>query len=127
MRKYYALFFFSIFLFSTTQFSELLKMPLLIEHFQEHKQWDEHLSLIGFLYMHYVEDDPQYADHERDMQMPFKVITTNSGTMLSFIIESHQLFNVPIVHFKKQKQLISADDFVYSSLYLSSIWQPPRA
>lgn len=127
MRKYYAFFFISIYLLSTTQFSELLKVPVLIEHFKEHQQWDKDLSVIGFLFMHYVEDDPQYADHDRDMQMPFKVINTNAMSMVSFIVQATQIFATPIIHFKKQKQRLTSDDFAYSSLYLSSIWQPPRA
>ena len=127
MLKYYAFFFISIYLFSTTPFSELLKAPLLLEHFKEHQQWDKDLSVIGFLYMHYVEDDQQYADHDRDMEMPFKVINANAMSMLTFIVQAPQIFANPIIHFKKQKQKLSSDDFAYSSLYLSSIWQPPRA
>lgn len=127
MRKYYALFFFSIFLFSTTQFSELLKLPLLFEHFQEHQQWDKTISFSNFLYIHYVEDDIPTPDHDRDMEMPFKMIHTNAMTFASFIVEFSQQFVIPIAHFKKQKQKLTSNDFTYASLYLSSIWQPPKA
>lgn len=126
MRKYYAFLFISIYLFSTTQFSELLKVQVLIEHFQEHQQWDKAMSFSSFLYMHYVEDDVPAPDHDRDMQMPFKMIHSNAMTFVSFIVETPQLFINSIVHFEKQKQILPSDDFGYASLYLSAIWQPPQ-
>lgn len=56
----------------TTELHELIKLPVLFEHFAEHKQRDNKVSFTDFLSMHYWGDDQNDDDNERDMQLPFK-------------------------------------------------------
>lgn len=101
-------------------------MPDLIQHFQEHQQWDKDISFTTFLYMHYVEDDHGYADDERDMQMPFKIVSNNAMSIFSFIIPATQYFITQEIFFETQLRKLYQHDFFYSSSFQTNIWQPPR-
>ncbi len=57
------------YLVSFTEFRELLRLPLLVEHYQEHKDQVAGLSFIEFLVMHYETDVPH---DDTDMSLPFK-------------------------------------------------------
>ena len=111
---------------STTQLSELLKLPILIEHYMEHKQENKDLSFLGFLEMHYAHGSPHDADYEKDMKLPFKTITISNIVSISFCSPIPQFKQNPVVYFKNEKQQFSDYSFAYSSAFLSSIWQPPR-
>jgi hypothetical protein len=56
-----------------TPVGQLLKLPLLIEHFIEHQQ-QHGVSLLAFLQDHYTENHHD-ADLPEDEQLPFKNIT----------------------------------------------------
>jgi hypothetical protein len=58
----------------TTELHQLLKLPVLFEHYAEHKQRDQKVSFITFLSMHYWGNDLNDDDNDRDMQLPFKKI-----------------------------------------------------
>ena len=59
---------------SATPVGELFKLPVLIEHFQEHRRETPDMTLIGFFILHYFSGDVRDADYERDMQLPFKTV-----------------------------------------------------
>ena len=54
MKQFYAISFLFIFLSANTAFGELLKLPLLIQHYTEHKQDETAISFIHFLAEHYT-------------------------------------------------------------------------
>jgi hypothetical protein len=57
------------YLVSFTEFSEVLRLPLLVEHYTEHKNKVNDLSFWEFLVMHYETD---VAHDDQDMSLPFK-------------------------------------------------------
>lgn len=57
------------YLISFTEFSEVLRLPLLVEHYTEHKSKVNDLSFWRFLVMHYETD---VAHDDTDMSLPFK-------------------------------------------------------
>lgn len=63
-----------IYLAASTPVGELLKFPVLIEHFREHCREKTDTSVIGFIVLHYFSGSPRDADYERDMQLPFKTL-----------------------------------------------------
>lgn len=50
----------------------MLKIPVFFAHVQEHMAEHRYGSLWGFITEHYFSGDVQDADHERDMELPFK-------------------------------------------------------
>lgn len=113
-------------MFANTELSELFKLPALISHYIEHKQEDKNLSFWQFLCIHYAHGNVKDADYDKDMKLPFKthdncvasIVCIAAPTTLSFVIK-------PVYHCT-EKQNFYIKDFQFSSLYLSSIWQPPK-
>jgi hypothetical protein len=60
---------------SATELHQLLKLPLLIQHYIHHQSKDPSLSFLAFLKIHYT--DPQHPndnDDREDNELPFKSI-----------------------------------------------------
>ena len=95
-------------------------MPLLIEHFGEHKSLVEEMSFVQFLVMHYKTDIPH---DDQDMSLPFKDCSHSVSVPMV----------LPVLKMTLTEQLkINQRDF--QSFYLrhepellaSDIFQPPR-
>ena len=128
MKKMFAIFCLSIYLISTTEFSQLLKFPLLIEHFGEHKAKDPNMTFVGFLVLHYndhLNGHPLDDDYEQDKNLPFIMHTTPLSLVcvppqsVSFLVKTN------IYKGDKSKFPLENDLFI-DSILLSSIWQPPK-
>lgn len=100
-------------------------MPVLVQHFIEHKEKDDHISFIAFLHMHYAHNDLKDADYEKDMKLPFKS-AENTHSTVSFHLPASNLKQDITLHFKEKKQQFPLYNFTYTSAFLSAIWQPPR-
>ena len=57
-----------------TAIREVLKIPQLISHFDQHHALNPQISFIDFLEMHYYGEDLDDNDDEEDMKLPFKKI-----------------------------------------------------
>ena len=55
----------TIYLFSFTEVKEVLKIPALIEHYQEHKSENKNISIIGFIALHYLSGSQKDSDYEK--------------------------------------------------------------
>lgn len=115
------------YLFSTTELHQLLKLPIVFQHYKEHKAWNSGISFLDFLDMHYMHGSPQYADYDQDMQLPFKSFDKCLTASIPVIVPQNIKIAVhQPVKIKKQTRFVLVDDFI-PSLYLSRIWQPPKA
>lgn len=72
MKKFSAIFVLSIYLLSAFPFSELLKVNVLVQHYQETSMKNGPVAFLDFLVMHYITDDGNKMDDDRDMELPFK-------------------------------------------------------
>ncbi|KFF11290.1 hypothetical protein N6B72_01115 [Chryseobacterium soli] len=124
MRKFISIILLSFYLVSTTELYQLLKIPVLIEHFMEHKEQNAEMTLMSFLKMHY--DHPvKDADYQTDQKLPF--IVHSSPLTLLFTISPNITFEV-----KKQiitdhhEKIYSYDEPFYDKDAINSIWQPPK-
>src|SRR6202035_713813 len=128
MKSLISISFIFLYLFSTTELGELLKLPLLVHHYFEHEEEHDHISILSFLKEHYAElhktESKQHADHHK--QLPFKshdhgFISGNTSIVpRTFnVTESVVLNRVKSVSFPKES--------AFHSHFLSDIWQPPRA
>ena len=115
-------------LFTGTPLQQLLKLPVLVQHYFEHKQTNSALSFAGFLKLHYFEEeeDEDDTDYGRDSQLPFKSMA---------LIVSPALLNVPAVtryeltakpEVNTYQSYSPVSKILIPSQYLSSIWQPPK-
>lgn len=109
------------YLVSFTEFREILRLPLLLEHYGDHKNQVAEMSFLEFLVMHYETD---VAHDDTDMSLPFK----DCGHSLS----------VSIVLLPSQKMSLSdpaeINGSAFHSFYLehepklltADIFQPPK-
>lgn len=130
MRRVLAILFLSVYLISTTELGQLLKFPMLVEHYFEHKEKNPQINVMEFLALHYegnhLENHPHDEDYEHDQQLPFIVhIDVLSVSFVltppfSFEIETRKLVG-------KEPKALPFDDTFSDNNYLSTIWQPPKA
>lgn len=126
MRNLCSIWLLTIYLCSTTQLGELLKLPILIEHFIEHRQQDPYFSLGSFLNMHYLADTVIDDDYSRDMELPFKTISPALTVAASFTLPDidYSLALKPVVKIIKEEQ--PRYNVMLRSNYFNTIWQPPK-
>jgi hypothetical protein len=76
---------------------QLCKVPVLFEHFYEHQQRDPGISIGRFMAMHYLGEDDNDDDTDRDMQLPFKKVNHQHVIQYQCCVPVQQLvFRAPI-------------------------------
>lgn len=115
-----------IYLFSTTELHQFLKLPALVSHFAEHHQENPKLSLWQFLCIHYAHGDVMDADRDKDLKLPFKSFDNCNNTNLISLLPE---LKFSLVEFFSPETTIELPNYYSSFLgasYLDSIWQPPK-
>ncbi|HEY9341139.1 MAG TPA: hypothetical protein VIQ23_06130 [Hanamia sp.] len=125
MKKLFAISFLFIYLFSTTELHQLLKAPLLIEHFMEHREENKDITLWQFLYAHYAGDYVKDADYDKDMKLPFKTHSNCVSSFSNVYLPSAKVSIEKPIQFLQKNSFVTKDQFLPTS-FLSNIWQPPR-
>ena len=126
MKKLIAIFFLLGYLFSSTEAKQLCKIPVIFQHYAEHRLENNHLSLLAFLDMHYLHGSPFDQDYDRDMKLPFKT----TGDVFSFFPIPVDCMNVeltmdcPQISLQFINKIPSSRDLGVS--WVQNIWQPPR-
>lgn len=72
MKRTAGIFLLSIYLFSFAEVHNLVKIPVLFQHFKEHKQEDPSISFWDFIRIHYMDPIVVDDDYQRDQQLPFR-------------------------------------------------------
>lgn len=104
-------------------------MPLLVEHYQAHKRSDKNLTLIGFFYEHYINNNASDPDYKADMQLPFKThnpyIAVNLASARCVQPNEYDWLNTNIFD-AFETSYPRYNPMGISSIYLTNIWQPPK-
>ena len=105
---------------------ELIKLPLLFQHYFEHKAINEEITFSTYLVDHYNSIPHTDNDEEKDNQLPFKSIEQNSVLTSPAIPPSNKFFikNLAIIDLKRPS-VYNDDDNSYA--FTGSIWQPPKS
>ena|SRR5258708_7542867 len=116
-----ALSFLLLYINSNTEFHEMLRLPILLEHYNQHKQLASDISFWDFLVMHYKSDVSHDSD---DNQLPFKD-PGHSFTASTLALPIHKIV------LKETTTLTQSDhSYGYSETFiashLSDIFQPPK-
>ncbi len=106
---------------SYTEFHETLRLPILLEHYSEHRQLVNDMSFWEFLVMHYKTD---VAHDDHDNSLPFK------HNCLSFATSPVTLPALRILLIGSTPLTIVSHCSSYSEApvgsHLTEIFQPPR-
>lgn len=125
VKKLISIVFLTLYLVSTTELYQLLKIPVLVEHYFEHKALNPEMPLVAFLKTHY--DHPaKDGDYGKDRKLPF-IVHSNTLTLL-FTLSSGFIFESKNNNFKgsRSHKIPSKDeDFCYKG-FAGSVWEPPR-
>lgn len=125
MKKIISISILALYLFSCTEFDQLLKVPLLVVHFIEHKQESKDISFGEFMLIHYVQGYSLNGDYEQDTNLPFKSIDDSTIQVIDFITLLNPCLKVKPIY-TEDKRFKPFDQLFIDNAYLSSIWQPPR-
>lgn len=116
----------SLYLISTTELYQLLKLPAFVEHFTAHQKQDKNISLWQFVSLHYANGDLKDADHAQDMKLPFK--THDNCNFINLNVLVPQLnFSIMGPYSVMTTKIVYGYKQPFSDYrHLSSIWQPPK-
>lgn len=103
---------------------ELVKLKVLLVHFEETKRVNNNLSFIDFLKMHYETDDNNTADNNRDMELPFKSGVNVPLTPLVIPTYATTIANIPFFEFKTD--YILTNESSYYSNFFKLVFHPPQ-
>ena len=112
-------------LLTNTELYQLVKMPVLLEHYREHRA-GEGLDFVGFLQKHYFNGEQRSPDYERDMQLPFKTPSFISSISLLLAVPEQPIVGILPAPMKKVR-VASRYEAGLPSTALQDIFQPPRA
>jgi hypothetical protein len=126
LKKFTAILLLTAYLFSTTELHQLLKLPLVFEHFAEHRKENKNISFLQFLDLHFMHGSPRDKDYSEDMKLPFKTADSCTATISPVLMpQLVQALGIPVIIPTETKVRI-LDAWFNPSSYLSSIWQPPK-
>lgn len=114
----------SLHLLAFTECHQLLRIPYLMQHFQQHRAADPNMNFGIFLQIHYLKPIVVTDDFKQDQQLPFRNVDSHMLNTAVCIYEPASLKIDPPVE-------ISAVFFCYNETnkpQISSfdIFQPPR-
>lgn len=125
MQKRIAHLFLLIFLMQMTQLGEFARLPLLVEHYRQHKHLHPETTIYGFFKMHYLDKTVVDADYAQDMQLPFKTEHIHCFSLQMFVPET--MLTLTTVFYPLIKKKIVSRGLMLPRSLLSSIFRPPRA
>jgi hypothetical protein len=127
MKKLATIALFCIFLFGSTEAYQLLKLPLLMEHYLKHRTENPEISFISFIKLHYNKKLIIDDDWQQDQQLPFKTQQSANAFMFGFVSMPSKPISVQVLVIPyPQKTFRIEKQHVYSFTLLQDIFQPPR-
>jgi len=126
LKKIITIFFLIIYLFSVTEARQLLKLPVVFQHFAEHQQEDKNISFFHFLCIHYLHGSPMDKDHDRDMQLPFKTSSEFALSVVPVLMTDVATNTLSPQLFIISNDFLHTNDSFISSEFGCNIFQPPR-
>jgi hypothetical protein len=128
IKKITAILFLSLHLFHSTALTEIFKINILVQHFHEHQKNDENIGFTRFLIMHYLTDDLNDKDNDRDMQLPFKSagITRVFNSIQGYLSGQYSSPVVQSFVLDERDLYLSVKDMFIITDYQSLVWHPPN-
>jgi hypothetical protein len=110
------------YLVASTELHQVFKLPLLFQHYTEHKVQVQEMTFLEFLVMHYKTD---VAHDDQDMKLPFKDCHHSATSSITAIPVQNISIQAPPASPDEELWAVNQNPF-HSSL-LDEIFQPPRS
>ena len=106
----------------------MVKLPILFQHFYEHKALDEQMTFLGYLEHHYNNVPHTDNDEERDNQLPFKTHELFANSVVSLALPpSFEVIPKKVYQIIPKQKILINNDHIPNSAFAGKIWQPPKA
>jgi hypothetical protein len=106
----------------------LTKLPILFQHYFEHKNLDKGITFLSYLEHHYNDVPHTDDDADRDNQLPFKAHSFCTANTLSPALgPSFGLSLKKVYQILPKQELEINNDHIPHSTYAGKIWQPPKS
>ena len=111
-----------VFMCANTSIGQLLKVPNLIQHYNEHKNelTTNSISFIDYIVSHYSNNSENNHDHQ---DLPFKTFDNSLSVLFAFSIISYQIQVVKSLITVQKKFFYNKS---FKSNLITSIWLPPK-
>ncbi len=125
VKRITGIFVLSVYLLSFAEVHNLFKIPVLFQHFQEHKQEDPSISFWDFIKIHYMEPIVVDEDYDRDQQLPFRnadccLVAASSVCECNTI--TVEIEPLPVL----AEKFYSFNEVNKARKYSFAVFQPPR-
>ena len=107
------------------EFHNLLKIPILFEHYSEHRELDPNVSFWSFIKLHYFDPIVVDDDYQRDQQLPFRDIAC-CVINVTLACDSNQLTVEIVKPSEITKEFCLFNEVNKPQFVISDIFQPPR-
>lgn len=112
-------------MFSFAEFHNLIKLPVLFEHFKEHKNLDAKISFWSFIRLHYFDPIQVDEDYQRDRQLPFRDMDCSLVVSASICDFSPVIFDL-ILPTEEPREFPCYKEINKPQFPSFDIFQPPR-
>ncbi len=126
MKKTIAILFISLFVLSNTELNQFFKLPVLFEHFSEHKTENKNITFLQFLKIHYQGNHAPDSDDLKDKRLPFKSQGNSFSTQIFAVLPAFSEIEISLFSDNKKSIAFYKNQFV-PTFKLESIWQPPKS
>lgn len=115
-----------LFLISSTELHQLLRLPLLLRHYRLHRQADPSLSPMAFLKLHYNGHHQTAKADKEDSQLPFKSVVFASHTDNLMVIKvKREMPARPLMYIRTSETVYFPGDI--PDRRADAIFHPPQA
>lgn len=114
-----------VFLVSSTELIQFLRIPALITHYKEHKEDNKKLDFIKFLSLHYSNDtsDGESQEHHH---LPFKSANLTCLMTVPAVTFSIDFCIPPVPSISLIRIYYNGNVDAPKSSNITAIWQPPK-
>ena len=124
MKKWGAILLFSLYALGSTELDQLIRIPLLIKHFIQHKKQNSSITIAAFIKIHYIDEQPYDADYAQDMELPFKKADCHCIILPSILPDPIRVFFNKILPLRPKYPSFISDNVPITEHY--GIFKPPR-
>ncbi len=107
-----------------TEFHQLLRVPYLMQHFQQHRVTDPQMSFAHFIKIHYLAPVPLNDDFNQHQQLPFRCMDCQVMNAAVYVWTSVTVEIHPPIPVAKQFYRYNETNKPQFSAF--DIFQPPR-
>lgn len=125
MRQWIAIILLGLFTFSGTEVHQLLKLPMLFQHYAEH-QAEGRMDWLNFLAEHYLHERHHHASDDHHHELPFHCDHHCGAQTIQAQLADRTASAIPLPS-ALDVELIATEDRIPLLDGPADIWQPPRA